>query len=175
MAVSLGFKRNSRPMRWAALRSLPKACQIIPTHRFGICAVLLAQACNLELKTVARADVAALTLARLAWVQQNYLRAETLTAANARLVDAQAGLPLVQACGGGEVASAAGMRFVAPVRTLHAGWNRKYFGSQRGVTYCNFTSDQFTGFHSIVILGTLRDSLFVLAGLLEQQTSLDPR
>jgi TnpA family transposase len=39
----------------------------------------------------------------------------------------------------------------------------------------NFTSDQFTGFHGIVIPGTLRDSLFILAGLLEQQTSLDPR
>ncbi len=74
----------------------------------------MAQACNLGLKTVARADVPALTLARLAWVQQNYLRAETLTAANARLVDAQAGLPLAQAWGGGEVASADGMRFVVP-------------------------------------------------------------
>ena len=100
---------------------------------------------------------------------------ETLTAANARLVDGQARLPLAQAWGGGEVASADGMRFVVPVRTLHAGWNRKYYGSQRGVTYYNFTGDQFTGFHGIVIPGTLRDSLFILAGLLEQQTNLDPR
>ena len=141
----------------------------------SICAVLLAQACNIGLKTVARADVPALTLPRLSWVQQNYVRVETLTAANARLVDAQAGLSLAQAWGGGEVASADGMRFVVPVRTLHAGWNRKYYGSQRGVTYYNFTGDQFTGFHGIVIPGTLRDSLFILAGLLEQQTSLDPR
>ncbi|GAA4389571.1 Tn3 family transposase [Hymenobacter koreensis] len=141
----------------------------------SVCAVLLAQACNVGLKTVARADVPALTPARLLWVQQHYLRAETLTAANARLVDAQAGLPLAQAWGGGEVASADGLRFVVPVRTVHAGWNRKYFPGQRGVTYYNFTSDQFTGFHGIVVPGTLRDSLFILAGLLEQQTSLDPR
>jgi len=40
------------------------------------------------------------------------------------------------------------------------------------VTYYNFTSDQFTGFHGIVIPGTLRDSLFILAGLLGQQTFL---
>ena len=66
-----------------------------------------------------------------------------------------------------------GMRFVVPVRTLHAGWNRKYFGAERGVTFYNFTSDQFAGFQGIVISGTLRDSLFILAGLLEQQTSLD--
>jgi len=141
----------------------------------SICAVLLAQACNIGLKTVARTDVPALTLARLAWVQQNYVRVETLTAANACLVDMQTVLPLAQAWGGGEVASADGMRFVVPLRTLHAGWNRKYFGAERGVTYYNFTSDQFAGFHGIVIPGTLRDSLFILAGLLEQQTSLDPR
>jgi TnpA family transposase len=42
------------------------------------------------------------------------------------------------------------------------------------VTYYNFSSDQFTGFHAIVIPGTLRDSLFILDGLLEQQTSLRP-
>ena len=139
--------------------------------------MLLAQACNIGLKTVARPEVPALTLPHLSWVQQNYLRVETLTAANARLVDAQAQLPLplAQAWGGGEVASADGMRFVVPVRTIHAVWNRKYFGSERGVTYYNFTSDQFSGFHGIVIPGTLRDSLFILAGLLEQQTSLDPR
>ena len=141
----------------------------------SICAVLLAQACNIGLKAVARAEVPALTLPRLSWVQQNYVRVETLTAANARLVDDQAQLPLAQVWGGGEVASADGMRFVVPVRTIHAGWNRKYYGSQRGVTYYNFTGDQFIGFHGIVIPGTPRDSLFILAGLLEQQTSLDPR
>ncbi len=43
------------------------------------------------------------------------------------------------------------------------------------MTYDNFTSDQLTGFHGIVILGTLRDSLYLLAGLLEQQIRLDPR
>jgi TnpA family transposase len=43
-----------------------------------------------------------------------------------------------------------------------------------GVTYCNFVSDQHTGFHAIVVPGTLRDSLFVLGGPLEQRTRLEP-
>ncbi|MDV6376184.1 Tn3 family transposase [Deinococcus arenicola] len=141
----------------------------------GVCAALLSQACNIGLKAVARPEIQALTLSRLSWIGQNYVRADTLTAANARLVDAQRELPLAQAWGGGEVASADGLRFVVPVRSIHAGWNSKYFGAQRGVTYYNFTSDQFTGFHGIVIPGTLRDSLYLLAGLLEQQTRLDPR
>ncbi len=37
-----------------------------------------------------------------------------------------------------------------------------------------FVSDQYSGFHGIVIPGTLRDSIFVLEGLLEQETGLNP-
>jgi TnpA family transposase len=140
----------------------------------SVCAVLLAEACNIGLEPLARPDVPALARGRLAWVQQNYVRAETLIRANAVLVDAQAQVPLVGAWGGGEVASADGLRFVVPVRSVNAGPNSKYFGAGRGITYYNFTSDQFTGFHGIVIPGTLRDSLFILEGLLEQQTSLRP-
>jgi TnpA family transposase len=83
-------------------------------------------------------------------------------------------LPLAQLWGGGEVASADGIRFVVPVRTINAGPNPKYFGVGRGITYYNFTSDQFTGFHGIAVPGTVRDSLYVLDGLLEQQTCLQP-
>jgi TnpA family transposase len=140
----------------------------------SVCAALMAEACNIGQEPLIRSDHPALTRDRLGWVLQNYLRADTLIPANARLVDYQATLPLAQAWGGGEVASADGLRFVTPIRTINAGPNRKYFGSGRGVTYYNFTSDQFTGFHGIVIPGTLRDSLFILEGLLEQQTRLHP-
>ncbi|WP_257296117.1 Tn3 family transposase [Endozoicomonas sp. YOMI1] len=140
----------------------------------SICAVLLAEACNIGLEPFIKPNVPALTRHRLSWVKQNYLRAETLTQANARLVDYQATLQLAQNWGGGEVASADGMRFVTPVKTLNAGPNRKYFGSNKGITWYNFLSDQYSGFHGIVIPGTLRDSMFVLEGLLEQQTGLKP-
>ncbi len=140
----------------------------------SVCAVLLAKACNIGLEPVVRSDVAALTRGRLNWVQQNYIRAETLIRANATLVDTQSTLPLAQAWGGGEVASADGLRFVVPIRTLNAGPNPKYYGAHRGVTYYNFSSDQFTGFHGIVIPGTLRDSMYILDGLLEHQTQLRP-
>jgi Tn3 transposase DDE domain len=101
----------------------------------SICAVLVAEACNIGLEPLVRPEIPALTAARLAWVQQNYIRAETLIRANARLVKAQAHIPLTKAWGGGEVASADGLRFVVPVRTLHAGYNSKYFHVERGVTY----------------------------------------
>lgn len=140
----------------------------------SICAVLLAEACNIGIEPLIKHQVPALTRHRLSWAKQNYLRSETLIQANARLVDYQATIPLVKKWGGGEVASADGMRFVTPIRTINAGPNRKYFGSRQGITWYNFISDQYSGFHGIVIPGTLRDSIFVLEGLLEQQTGLNP-
>jgi len=71
-------------------------------------------------------------------VQQNYIRVETILRANARLVAAQSRIALAQAWGGGEVASADGLRFKVPVRTINAGPNARYFHYGEGATY--FTS-----------------------------------
>lgn len=140
----------------------------------SLCAVLLAEACNIGLEPLIKHHIPALTRHRLSWVKQNYIRAETLALANARLVDYQSTIPLAKKWGGGDVASADGMRFVTSVNTINAGPNRKYFGSKKGITWYNFISDQFSGFHGIAVPGTLRDSIFILEGLLEQQTGLNP-
>ena len=119
--------------------------------------------------------VSALRRGRLAWVAHHYVRAETIAAANAHLVDHQTTIGLAQAWGGGQLASADGLRFVVPVRTVNAGPNPRYFGTGRGVTWLNYLSDQVTGFAAVVVVpGTIRDSLFILDGLLEQETSLQP-
>jgi TnpA family transposase len=140
----------------------------------SICAVLISEACNIGLEPLIKSNIPALTKIRLNWVKQNYLRAETLANANSKLVNYQSTLSLAKKWGGGEVASADGMRFVVPIPTINAGANRKYFGSNKGITWYNFISDQYAGFHGIVVPGTLRDSIFVLEGLLEQQTDLNP-
>ncbi len=141
----------------------------------SVCAILVAQACNIGLEPVVKPGVPALEYDRLRWVEQNYFRAETLTKANAALVAYNNQLKLAQVWGGGEIASADGLRFITPVRSINAGPNPKYFGTGRGVTYYNYTSDQFTGFHGIVTPGTIRDSLYLLEGILEQQTVLQPK
>jgi len=140
----------------------------------SLCAVLLAEACNIGIEPLVRPDIPALHRTRLDWMNQHYIRHETLTEGNALLVAAQNGLPLVHAWGGGDVASADGMRFVVPVRTGHASPNPKYFGRHRGVTYSNLMSDQGTGLNAMIVPGTLRDSLVLLSVLLEQQTALQP-
>ena len=141
----------------------------------SICAVLIAEACNIGLEPLIKNHIPALTQMRLNWVKQNYLRAETLTNANAKLVNYHSTLSLPKKWGGGEVASADGMRLVVPIPTINARPNRKFFGlTKKGLTWYNFISNQYTGFHAIVVPGTLRDSIFVLEGILEQQTNLNP-
>jgi TnpA family transposase len=139
----------------------------------SICAVLVAEATNTGFEPLVRLDTPALRRSRLSWVKQNFLRAETLTAANAALVTAQNTIPLAQIWGGGEVASADGLRFVVPVRTIHSGPNPKYFGRERGVTWYNLVSDRYSGLNAVTVPGTMRDSLYLLAVVLEQETELD--
>jgi TnpA family transposase len=128
----------------------------------SLCALLVAEACNVGLAPVAKAGVPALTRARLTHVDQAYLRTETIGAANARLVAAQSETEIVRCWGGGLVASADGLRLVVPVRTINAGPNPRYFGRRRGATWLNVVNDQVMGIGGVVVPGTLRDSLFIL-------------
>jgi TnpA family transposase len=140
----------------------------------SLCAVLLAEACNIGFEPMIRTDQAALGRARLSWVGQNFLRPETIAAANAHLVAAHNQLEIARIWGSGEIASADGIRFVAPSTAIHAGPNPKYFGIGRGITYYNLVSDQFTGLNAVVVPGTLKDSLLILGLLLDQETDLEP-
>jgi TnpA family transposase len=140
----------------------------------SLCAVLVAEACNIGFEPLLHPDEPALARARLSWVAQNFIRDETIAAANARLVAAQNALPTARLWGDGEIASADGVRFVVPRRTIHAGPNPRYFGIGRGTTYYNLMSDQFTGLNAVVVPGTLKDSLVILGLLLEQETELEP-
>jgi hypothetical protein len=146
----------------------------VEAFTLSLCAVLVAEACNIGFEPVIRPDLLALSRARLSWIQQNFIREDTITAANQRLVAAQNALPIARIWGTGEVASADGIRFVAPSHAIHAGPNPKYFGVGRGITYYNLVSDQFTGLGAIVVPGTLRDSLLILGLLLDQETELEP-
>jgi TnpA family transposase len=136
--------------------------------------VLLSEACNTGAEPFVRDDVPALKRDRLAWVDQNYVRDETLTAANAILVAAQNQIELAKKWGGGDIASADGIRFVVPVRTVNAAPNPKYFRQGKGLTWYNLLSNQRTGLNAAVVPGTLRDSLILLGVVLDQQTELHP-
>ncbi len=140
----------------------------------SVAALLVAEACNVGLTPVIKANEAALTRARLAHVDQYYVRAENHAAANAVLVDAQAQIPITRAWGGGLLASVDGLRFVVPVRTINAGPSPRYFGYKRGITWLNAVNDQVAGIGQMVVPGTPRDSLFILDALLNLDAGPKP-
>lgn len=80
-----------------------------------------------------------------------FARADTLRAANSRLIRAQSGLGLAQRWGAGLLASVDGMRFVVPVATVNAGANPRYFGQSRGLTWLNYLNDQVAGLGAVVV------------------------
>ena len=145
-----------------------------PTLPETLSALLVSEACNVGLTPVADEDYPPLRRDRLNWVSHNYLRSGTHAGANTRLVDYHTPLALAQAWGGGEMASADGMRFVIPVATIHAGYNPRYFGRQRGSTLYSWMADTHTVFAQTLIPGTQRDSLHALDGLLANQTLIQP-
>jgi hypothetical protein len=103
----------------------------------SVAALLVAEACNDGLTPVIKPGEPALSRARLAHVDQYYVRAENHAAASGVLIDAQAQIPIARAWGGGLLASVDGLRFVVPVRTINAGPSPKYFGYKRGITWLN--------------------------------------
>lgn len=141
----------------------------------SICAVLIANACNIGLKALVQPGIAALEYDRLTWVEQNYFRKETLVQANAIIVEYLSKLTLSKALGNGKIASADGLRHVVPLKTIYAGSNPHYFGLGRGLTSYNLFSDIFGSLNRLIITGTIRDSLYLIELALGQQTILNPR
>ncbi len=100
----------------------------------SLVALLVSEACNIGMTPVINPAHEALTRARLVHVDQFYLRADTIAAANAALITAQGRVPIVRYWGDGLLASVDGLRFVVPVRTINAAPSPKYFGFKRGIT-----------------------------------------
>lgn len=140
----------------------------------SVVALLVSEACNIGLAPVVNPGHEALTRARLVHVDQYYLRAETIAAANARLIEAQAAVPIVKFWGNGLLASVDGLRFVVPVRTISAAPSPKYFGFKRGITWLNAVNDQVAGIGQMVVPGTPRDSLHILDALLNLDGGVKP-
>lgn len=139
-----------------------------------IAAALTAQALNVGYIPVISPGVAALTRARISHVDQTYLRAENYATANGPLVEAQAGIALAQALGGGLVAAVDGIRFVVPVHSVDARPNPKYFGRRRGATWLNLINDQSVGLAGMVVSGTPRDSLHLIDLIYRQEAGRRP-
>lgn len=133
-------------------------------------AALLAQACNLSLKTMAR--MAELPYERLAWVTTWYLRTETLEAANVDLVNFQYHQPLSRVWGDGSLSSSDGQRFPVSVRSSNATALPRYYGFGRGLTFYTWTADTHAQYGVRVTPSTVRDATYVHDAIRDNQTEL---
>ncbi|WP_202126077.1 Tn3 family transposase [Actinomadura physcomitrii] len=141
----------------------------------SVAACLTASALNIGYAPVTKSGTAALERARLSHVTQNYLSAETFSAANAPLIDTQAQIGFAQMLGGGLVAAIDGMRFVVPVPSIYTRPNRKYFGTRRGLTWLNLINNQGAGLGAKVVTGTVRDSLHMIDVLFRRDGGRRPK
>ncbi|MGH9123882.1 MAG: Tn3 family transposase [Acidimicrobiales bacterium] len=140
----------------------------------SIAACLTAHALNIGYGPIVKKGVEALERDRIGHVNQTYLGAETYSAANRWLIEAQARIGFAQALGGGLVAAIDGMRFVVAVPSIYARPNRKYFGPKRGATWLNMINDQGAGLGARVVSGTPRDSLHMIDVIFSQDGGQRP-
>ena len=163
---------------WTGFLHAFKHVSARPTRMEGLLvslvALLVSEACNIGLTPVSDPNERALTRSRLSHVDQNYLRADTIAAANAALVTAQSRIELAQRWGGGMLASIDGLRFVVPVKSINTGPSPKYYGYKRGLTWLNAVNDQVAGIGAMVVRGTPCDSLFTLDTLLNLDGGVRP-
>ncbi|MEK6571291.1 MAG: transposase, partial [Bacteroidota bacterium] len=137
------------------------------THLY---AGLLAPACNFGLEQMAQ--ITDIPYHRLSWCTTWYIREETLRSAITAIINYHHHLPLTQSWGGGTLSSSDGQRFPVSVSTQNAVALLPYFGYRRGLTYYSWTSDQFSQYGTKVICSTLRDALYVLDEILNNETEL---
>ncbi len=138
-------------------------------------AALVAHGTNLGITTMAQ-STEGITVDQLDHVSQRYLRSETLKAANRALVDFHHRLPLSPAWGQGMSSSSDGQRFGVQASSLLASFYPRYFGYyDRAITVYTHVSDQFSAFSSRAISCSPREAIYVLDGLLENDTLLHPR
>ena len=132
---------------------------------------ILADAINLGLTKMAE-SCPGTTYAKLAWLQAWHVRDETYSAALAELVNAQFRHPFAGHWGDGTTSSSDGQNFRTGSKAASTGHVNPKYGSSPGRTFYTHISDQYAPFHTKVVNVGLRDSTYVLDGLLYHESDL---
>jgi TnpA family transposase len=132
---------------------------------------ILADAINLGLTKMAE-SCPGMTYPKLAWLQAWHIRDETYSAALAELVNAQSRHPFAEHWGDGTTSSSDGQRFRAGSKAESTGHINPKYGSEPGRLFYTHISDQYAPFHTRVVNVGVRDSTYVLDGLLYHESDL---
>ena len=138
-------------------------------------AALIAHGTNLGLSTMGN-STDAVTVEMMQNVSRHYLTEITLKEANNRLVNYHHGLSMSSIWGDGKTSSSDGQRFGVQASSLIASYYPRYFGYyDKALTVYTHTSNQHSVFSSQVISCGPREALYVLDGLLDNDTNLQSR
>ena len=162
-----GFSRHFKPVQDHKSR---------PQHFYRtLMAALISQATNLGVVTMS-ASVKDTTVDMLRRVLHDFIREETLTNANAEIVNQHHKLPMSAIHGAGTVSSSDAQRFGIRASSLLASYYPRYYGYyEKAIGIYTHVSDQYSVFSTKVISCSPREALYVLDGLLENNTILQIR
>lgn len=132
---------------------------------------ILANAINLGLTKMAE-SCPGTTYAKPAWLQAWHIRDETYSTALAELVNTQLRHPFAEHWGDGTTSSSDGQRFKAGNKAQSTGHINPKYGAEPGRLFYTHLSDQYAPFHIKVINVGVRDSTYVLDGLLYHESDL---
>jgi TnpA family transposase len=147
-----------------------------PAHFYkALMAGIISQATNLGVVSMS-ASVKDISVDMLRHILHFFVREETLKAASAEIVNRHHQLPLSAVYGSGKMSSSDAQRFGIRASSLLASYYPRYFGYyQRAIGIHTHVSDQYSVFSTKVISCSPREALYVLDGLLENNTILKPQ
>ncbi|MBE2887219.1 Tn3 family transposase [Geobacter anodireducens] len=142
-----------------------------PKDKNLLLTTILADAINLGLTKMAE-SCPGMSYAKLAWLQAWHVRDETYSTALAELINAQFRHPFAVHWGDGSTSSSDGQRFKAGGKAESTGHINPKYGSEPGRLFYTHISDQYAPFHTKVVNVGIRDSTYVLDGLLYHESDL---
>lgn len=141
-------------------------------YYISLLAALIAHGTNLGIAAMGQ-SAEGITIRMLQQITRNFIREETLKAANTILVNFHHGLPISITWGLGEKSSSDGQRFGIQQSSLLASFYPRYFGYyDRAITIYTHISDQYSVYSTLIITCSDREALYVLDGILANNSIL---
>lgn len=145
-----------------------------PSRRAALLAALVGHGTNLGVDGI-RDSTEEFQAGEIERASRQCVRPETLRAANRAIVNFHAALPISQAWGDGTRSSSDGQRFAISADSILSSYYPRYFGYyEQAVNVYTHTSDLHSVYATRVISCGPREALFVLDGILENDTILEP-
>jgi TnpA family transposase len=132
---------------------------------------ILADAINLGLTKMAESSPGA-SYSKLSWLQAWHIRDETYSAGLADLVNAQLSHAFAGNWGDGSTSSSDGQRFRAGGRAESTGHTNLKYGIEPGKMIYTHIADNYAPFSTKMVNVGVRDSTYVLDGLLHHESDL---